>query len=180
MKNTKGWLCLWALLLTIATILLLSVPQKVSYEVLEAHTALAGTSAINSTSTPAKEKEIAEPTQKAILPKMPQVLLDISWCESRNDQSKVGYNYHYETVTLADGSTTTQKVLWSKDIGRWQINDYYHAEEAKRLGFDIYTEEGNALYALRLYNTNGTRDWNPSKPCWSDIEAWRAKEKSYY
>lgn len=161
-----------ALLLTFATIIFLfSFPNTVSYERLKTETAFASTTAINSTSTPAKVSK---------LPPMPQVLLDISWCESRDDQNKVGKNYRNRTIHNGDGSTSTVKVLWSKDIGRWQINDYYHKETAKRLGFDIYTEEGNALYALVLYNSNGTRDWEASKPCWSDIAAWKAREQSYY
>lgn len=180
MKLSKGGWCLVALLLTtIALIFLLANPTTVSYEGLQTETALASTTATNSTTTP-KNVSKSPSANTGSIPEMPQVLLDISWCESRNDQSKVGYNYRYREITLEDGSTTTEKYLWSRDIGRWQVNDYYHEEAARALGFDIYTEEGNALYALVLYNSNGTRDWNPSKPCWSDIEAWRAKEKSYY
>lgn len=176
MKLKKGWLCLAALLLTVATlILLLGFPAKVSYNGVGAETAFASSTTpvgeISATSTEAEEEKPQA---------LPQVMLDIGWCESRNDQSKTGYNYRHREITLADGSTTTERYLWSRDIGRFQINDYYHTEAARRLGMDIYTEEGNTLYALRLYNTNGTKDWNASKPCWSDIEAWRAREKSYY
>lgn len=99
---------------------------------------------------------------------LPQVLLDIRWCESRDDQSKKGKNYDKKGV------------LWSEDIGVFQINDYWHEASAKKLGYDIYTQEGNTAYALVLYNANGTKDWDASKPCWSDIEAWRAKHQSYY
>lgn len=172
MKNKDKYLSLGIIILTIAIITFFLVkPTVVSYEALHTETAFASTSASNSTSTPAKVSK---------LPPMPQVLLDISWCESRDDQNKVGKNYRNRTIHNADGSTSTVKVLWSKDIGRWQINDYYHKETAKSLGFDIYTEEGNALYALVLYNSNGTRDWEASKPCWSDIAAWRARHQTYY
>jgi len=176
MKNKDGYLSLLGLILTIAIIIFFLVkPTVVSYEALHIETAFASTTASISTSTPEKVNK----SHDADAP-LPKVLLDIAWCESRDDQSKVGYNYRYRTITLEDGSTTTEKYLWSKDIGRFQINDYYHAEAARALGFDIYTEEGNALYALVLYNSNGTRDWNPSKSCWSDIEAWRARHQSYY
>ncbi len=179
MKSEKGLWYLAVLLLTIALIVsFLFTPQVASKEI-GTETSLETTTATESTSTPEKASKSPSVPAKATA-EMPQVLLDISWCESRDDQNKVGYNYRYRTITLEDGSTTTEKYLWSRDIGRFQINDYYHAETAKSLGMDIYTEEGNALYALVLYNNNGTRDWNPSKPCWSDIEAWRAKEKSYY
>lgn len=167
MKKAKVGLCLLALLTLTTFVFLFLTPTKVSYD--KTNTAFASTLTTNSISTTAKA-----------LSEMPQVLLDISWCESRDDQNKVGYNYRNKTVTLVDGSTTTQKYLWSKDIGRWQINEYYHKEKAASLGFDIYTESGNALYAIVLYTSNGTRDWNASKPCWSNIEAWKAKEQSYY
>jgi hypothetical protein len=111
---------------------------------------------------------------------IPQVLLDIAWCESRDNQSKIGYNYRYKIITNEDGSTTSIKYLHSRDIGRFQINEKYHYAEAKALGYDIFTEAGNTKFALLLYNKNGTKDWEASKPCWSDIEAWKAKEKSYY
>jgi hypothetical protein len=176
MKNKDGYLCLLALLLTIAIIIFLSaIPRAVSFEVPHTETALASTITTDSTSTP--EKVTKSPNAETTLPK---VLLDIAWCESRNNQSAIGYNYRTRTITLEDGSTTTEKYVWSKDIGTFQINDFYHLETARKMGFDIYTVEGNTQYALFLYNSNGTRDWNPSKPCWSDIEAWRAKEKSYY
>lgn len=175
MKKRKGSICLWALLLTITLALLFLPSKSVSYIKKDSSAYIASTSTIKTVSTSTKVKNTSNK-----LPEMPQVLLDISWCESRDDQKKVGYNYRYKIITNADGSTTSKKVLWSKDIGRWQINEYYHAKEAAKLGYDIYTEQGNALYAIVLYNSNGTRDWNASKPCWSDIEAWKAKEQSYY
>lgn len=169
MKKQKEWICLVALILTIILALLFVPSSVVSYD-RTSSAFIASTSVSTSTSVPTNSE----------LPEMPQVLLDISWCESRDDQSKIGNNYHKTVITNQDGSTTIKKELWSRDIGRWQINEYYHAEEAKRLGYDIYTERGNALYAIVLYNTNGTRDWNASKPCWSNIKAWKAKEQSYY
>lgn len=111
---------------------------------------------------------------------IPQVLLDIAWCESRDNQNKIGYNYRYKILTNKDGSTSSIKYLHSRDIGRFQINEKYHYSEAKALGYDIFTEDGNTKFALLLYNKNGTKDWEASKPCWSDIKAWKAKEKSYY
>lgn len=172
MKSKDVWLSLLGLTLTILiiTILFFSKPNVVTYEALKIETALAS-STISATSTD---------TIKDNEPTLPKVLLDIAWCESRDNQSAIGYNYHTEIIVLEDGSTTTQKVVWSKDIGRFQINDYYHAETARKMGFDIYTVEGNTQYALVLYNNSGTKDWIASQPCWRDIEAWRAKQKSFY
>lgn len=112
---------------------------------------------------------------EVVEPIIPQVLLDIAWCESNMSQDKKGYNYRYKIV---DGQKI--KYLWSTDIGYWQINDYYHLEDSKKLGIDIYTYEGNRDYALLLYNKNGVKDWGASSACWSDIVAWKAKHKQPY
>ena len=53
-----------------------------------------------------------------------------------------------------------------KDVGKFQINEYYHLADSKRLGMDIYTLEGNTAYAMHLYKTQGTKPWNWSKHCW--------------
>lgn len=168
MKSDKWRSYFIVFLLTITTLIFLfSFPNKITYHKIQTETALAST---------IKD----EPSDPQILPQMPKVLLDISWCESRDNQNKVGNNYRYRIEKDADGNSIKVKYLWSKDIGRWQINEYYHLEEAKALGIDIYTEKGNAEFALLLYNKNSTNDWSASKSCWSNIEAWKAREQSYY
>ena len=169
-----------ALLLTITLLIWFLFVPKVASEQANAETPLETESSTTTARQTTTKTVTGNNNTSDKARELPKVLLDISWCESRDDQNKVGYNYRYRTVTLSDGSTTTEKYLWSKDIGRFQINDYYHAEAAKALGMDIYTVEGNTQYALVLYNSNGTKDWNPSKPCWSNIETYRAKEQSYY
>lgn len=52
------------------------------------------------------------------------------------------------------------------DIGRYQINDM-HEKEAKALGYDIYTANGNSMFASWLYDQEGTAPWNASKKCWN-------------
>lgn len=54
----------------------------------------------------------------------------------------------------------------SKDIGIMQINETYHAERSKKLGYDIYTLDGNLGYAKFLYEKQGIKPWNSSKRCW--------------
>lgn len=49
------------------------------------------------------------------------------------------------------------------DIGLFQINEVYHAAEAKHRGLDIFTLAGNIAYARVLYDRNGTHDWNWSR-----------------
>jgi len=170
-KSARGRLWLIALLaITIFAIFLL-VPRSAAQSI----------SVVQKESTEAATTPILAPEK--VVPEIapvPKILSDIGWCESKNDQAKTGYNYRYKTVTDANGATSTVKVLWSRDIGKYQINDYYHEERAKSLGLDIHTEAGNTAYALLLYNENGTRDWNPSKACWQDVEAWKAKHQSYY
>jgi len=47
-----------------------------------------------------------------------------------------------------------------------QINEKYHLDEAKKLGIDIYTVEGNMEFARILYDKFGTEPWNASSACW--------------
>jgi hypothetical protein len=53
------------------------------------------------------------------------------------------------------------------DIGIMQINEYYHADKAKTLGFDLTTIDGNMAYAKYLYEQEGTKPWISSSKCWS-------------
>lgn len=55
----------------------------------------------------------------------------------------------------------------SKDVGIFQINEFYHLEASKRLGIDIYTLHGNIEYSKHLYKEEGTSPWNASKSCWN-------------
>lgn len=54
----------------------------------------------------------------------------------------------------------------SLDRGVTQINEHYHLEESRRLGYDILTLDGNMKYARYLYEHQGTTPWNWSKGCW--------------
>lgn len=65
----------------------------------------------------------------------------------------------------ANGSVLRGKVD-SDDVGVMQINKRYHKKAADKLGYDLYTLEGNMKYALWLYEKEGTRPWNASRPCW--------------
>lgn len=67
-----------------------------------------------------------------------------------------------------DGSVVRGKVNPS-DIGYCQINEYINNDEARKLGYDIFTEEGNKDYAIYLFTHRGTEPWNSSKPIWSKM-----------
>jgi len=77
----------------------------------------------------------------------------IIYCESKSRADAVGKNYK-------NGKH------WSSDHGPWQVNDYYHAKEAAKLGYDIYDWKGNLDYGFLLYTRDGTRHWLASRPCW--------------
>lgn len=81
------------------------------------------------------------------------VMVEVSRCES-----------HYRQYDK-NGDTFRGKVN-NKDVGIMQINEYYHLERAKKLGYDIYTVEGNLAYGRLLYTEQGTQPWSSSSPCW--------------
>ncbi|MEQ1500024.1 MAG: hypothetical protein ABL917_01475 [Parcubacteria group bacterium] len=56
------------------------------------------------------------------------------------------------------------------DVGVMQINEFYHLNTAEKMDLDIHTIEGNVAYARDLYEREGTRPWNSSKPCWGKYE----------
>ena len=63
-----------------------------------------------------------------------------------------------------DGSVLRGRVN-PKDVGLFQINEYYHLADSIRLGYDIYTLEGNIGYAEHLVETQGFRPWIHSNNC---------------
>lgn len=80
------------------------------------------------------------------------VLAEIAKCESRFR--------HYDAYGILRGDYDRN------DIGVMQINERYHAERAKKLGFDIKTLEGNLGYAKWLYEKEGLQPWASSGRCW--------------
>lgn len=70
-----------------------------------------------------------------------------------------------------DNGTVLRGTANRQDVGYFQINEHYHLKAAKRLGYDIYTEEGNISYALYLYQTSGLSPWSASKGCWGGSQA---------
>jgi len=81
------------------------------------------------------------------------VMVQIARCESTFRHS------------LADGSVLKGRVD-NADTGVMQINLRYHEKRAQSLGLDVRTLEDNLAYARNLYETQGTRPWNASAPCW--------------
>ena len=99
-----------------------------------------------------QEKFVASQEKKRR--EVPLIMQKIRWCESRNRQ----FN--------KDGTIYRGKIN-PKDVGQFQINEFYHLESSIKLGMDIYTAYGNEDYAMYLYDTQGTTPWNWSKSnCW--------------
>lgn len=74
-------------------------------------------------------------------------------------------NKNYRMEWNAELGTTT-RTHWSTDIGFWQINDYWHKETAKKMGYNIYDWKDNLEYGAILLSRDGERHWSASKYCW--------------
>lgn len=81
------------------------------------------------------------------------ILAEIARCESSFRQFD------------AEGNVLRGKVNRG-DLGVMQINKYYHEEDAQKLGYDIYTLQGNLDYAKLLYKKYGDSPWVSSSKCW--------------
>ena len=88
------------------------------------------------------------------------ILVDIARCES--------------TFRQFDPNGNVMRGKANKgDVGVMQINEKYHAEDAAKLGYNIYTAEGNVAFAKYLYNKFGSDPWSSSSKCWSDAQLAR-------
>jgi hypothetical protein len=81
------------------------------------------------------------------------ILKKVALCESRSRQ----FN---EDGSVLRGEYNPQ------DVGIMQINEKYHLDTANKLGYNIYTLEGNIDYAKYLYRTQGLKPWTYSSHCW--------------
>lgn len=54
------------------------------------------------------------------------------------------------------------------DVGVMQINERYHLQRSRKLGYDIHTLKGNMDYAKQLYEEKGLQPWSASKHCWAN------------
>lgn len=135
---------------------------------------LAGLSALFMPVTYIAEAEADEPPLPRIVlievrETIPEELERIADCESgkrdKNGRAVEGTATHYDSngdVLLG----RMNKPEYGVDIGKFQINEVFHSENAQELGLDLYKEHDNEKYALMLYKANGTRDWRASASCW--------------
>lgn len=87
------------------------------------------------------------------------ILAEVARCES-----------HFTQFTKS-GKVLRGRVV-PQDVGVMQINETYHLADAKKLGIDIYTLDGNLAYARYLYVNKdlGVRPWLASAKCWSKFD----------
>jgi len=62
-------------------------------------------------------------------------------------------------------------IVNSKDVGLFQVNEFYHLEDSRKMGLDIHTAKGNIDYSMHLYSKYGDSPWIASKPCWSHTDS---------
>ena len=91
--------------------------------------------------------------QKLPSPELPPIFARIAYCESRDRQ------FNKDGAVLRGEANPY-------DMGRYQINSLHWAAEAKKLGYDLATEDGNEAMALYLYKKFGTKPWRSSQKCW--------------
>ena len=89
----------------------------------------------------------------ALILTVPPIMYEIAKCESGLRQ-------------FDDDGKVLRGTINPKDVGIFQINEYWHLKSAQKQGFDIYTTEGNIGFALALYEAQGTKPWNASSNCW--------------
>ena len=111
---------------------------------------------VKNQNSPKKESynESAEKEVRAYFKDIPE-LIEVARCESDFEHTDSNGNIHRGIANRAD-------------VGVMQINEKYHADEAVRLGYNIYTVEGNVAFGRYLYNKYGSDPWSSSAPCWSE------------
>jgi hypothetical protein len=137
-----------------------------SHSTTVASAAVVGTSVVEATSSAtsfvATEQETnAQPAEQIIsvqqyvknyFSKTP-ILARIAKCESQ-------YRQYTTNGDLLRGREVRE------DVGVMQINETYHKAVSAKLGYNIYSMEGNLAYGKYLYDHQGTAPWSASAPCW--------------
>ena len=92
------------------------------------------------------------------------VMIEVARCESEFRQ----FN--------ADGSVL--RGGWAGGmVGIFQFFESIHTAQAKGLGHDLLTLEGNLAYARHLYAQSGTTPWNSARSCWENAVPQKNKEE---
>lgn len=81
-------------------------------------------------------------------------------CESTGDPEGIPQHYERDGVTVLKGRITPE------DKGMCQINEFFHARNAKSLDLNIEDPFDNVAYANWLYEHEGDKPWSASAKCW--------------
>lgn len=84
---------------------------------------------------------------------IPKILKQIALCESKGR--------HYD-----ENGEVLKGQINPNDTGKYQISSTYWKDKGNELGYDIYSEKGNEMMAVWIYENYGTDPWNSSKNCW--------------
>ena len=86
-------------------------------------------------------------------------------CESWGNNDKKPRQFRNDGSLLWGNDPETGKPV-EKDVGACQISTKYWLKDSKKLGYDIFTYDGNIGFAKWLYDKKGSEPWNPSRQCW--------------
>lgn len=92
-----------------------------------------------------------------------QLLKHIGSCESWGDPNKEPREF------LSDG-TVLRGYPNPDDIGAFQINLPTWGASATKLGYDIYTFQGNFDMAKWIFDNYGAQQWKYSEGCWGQYK----------
>lgn len=85
------------------------------------------------------------------------ILVHIAKCESR-------FRHLNSSGTILKG------VQNQSDRGVMQINLFYHAKTAEKMGLDVHNLDDNVAYARYLYEKEGAKPWMSSSRCWAKFK----------
>ena len=89
---------------------------------------------------------------------LPPELRRVCACESVGDPLAEPQHYN------SDGGVL-RGIINPQDIGQCQISEIYWLDVANKLGYNIYTQNGNAIMAIYIYENYGAKPWQWSLPC---------------
>lgn len=114
--------------------------------------ALAATKTASSTPLTHEDQTAVETRVREYFTDTP-VMIEIARCESKFRQ-------------FTDSGNVLRGGVGSDMIGVFQFYEAIHAANAKTLGYNLETLDGNLAYARSVYQSQGTTPWNSSRYCW--------------
>lgn len=121
-----------------------------------------------------KSKEIIKTVKKASYYKKKKYIPPTGKALEIAQKVATETNYSVDTISrimFAESEYDSKAIHLNKnkttDHGLFQINSS-HISLAKKKGMDIFTDEGNAQFAIYLMKKNGLHDWSASLQNWQN------------